>query len=550
MKSKYNKFYVLIAAFAFIIFSGFRTDYFEISKQLDIFATLFKELNIYYVDDTDPDKLMNVAIKSMLSTLDPYTTFMTEDEAEDFQIHTLGEYAGIGASIKMIDNEMVIAQVYEGFAADKAGIRAGDVILEIDGKKITNQNSKEISSTLKGSVNSEVTIKFRRIGVNNPVSVKFPREKIIINAVPFSGMVNEKIGYISLNSFSRKASKEVSKAYDELKSLGMESLILDLRGNPGGLLSQAIEVSGLFLPRKTFVVETKGKIQDWNNKYLTTHRPKDTKMPLVVLTDHGTASASEIVSGAFQDLDRAVIMGSRTYGKGLVQQPRSLSYGTKLKITIAKYYTPSGRCIQAKDYFHKNKNGTPKVIPDSLRTAFTTRGGRIVFDGAGIEPDVTIDNNHLSSAVTSMIKDNLIFQYSVAYCNGSNEKIDLENFEITDADLDDFKKYLDSKNFDYHNALTDKLAEFKALAKTEKMLPELEKTIAKLESELDNDNNNLFYKNRKDIKSILELSIVNNEFHERGRYKYNLKNDDLIIQASTLLQDQQKYNELLSLQNQ
>lgn len=545
MKSKSNKIYIIVAAIAFIVFSGFRTDYFEISKQLDIFATLFKELNIYYVDDTDPDELMHEAITSMLSTLDPYTTFMTEDEAEGFQIHTLGEYAGIGASIRLIDKKVVIAEVYQGFAADKAGIKAGDILLEIDGKKITNQNSSEISSTLKGSVNSKVEIKYKRLGVDNPITVSFSREKIIVSAVPFSGMINNEVGYISLNSFSRKASDEVASAFDNLKSKGMKYLVFDLRGNPGGLLSQAVEISGLFLPRKTFVVETRGKIKEWNKKYVTKHRPKDVEIPIVILTDFGTASASEIVAGALQDLDRAVIMGNRTFGKGLVQQPRSLSYGTKLKITIAKYYTPSGRCIQAKDYFHKDNNGNPNVIPDSLRNEFSTAGGRVVFDGAGIEPDIKVDEEELSSFVISMIDQSLLFKYSVEYCNKTDGKIDIDNFEISENELLDFEEYINKNNFIFKTDLTSKLLEFKQLAKKEKMIDELDETIQDLENKLEKGTHEVFVNNKDVIKKILEQSIVNNDYYEKGRYRYNMKNDELIIKASNFLQNKSKYNQLL-----
>jgi carboxyl-terminal processing protease len=546
MKSKSNKIYIFIASLAFVLFTGFRTDYFEISKQLDIFATLFKELNIYYVDDTDPDELMHEAIKSMLATLDPYTTFMTEDESENFKIHTLGEYAGIGASIRIISNQVVVAQVYEGFAAEKAGIRAGDIFISIDGKEITHENSENISSTLKGSVNSDVEITYKRLGENNPITVKFPREKIIVKAVPFSTMVNKKVGYISLNSFSRKASREVATAFSNLKSEGMEYLIFDLRGNPGGLLSQAVEISGLFVPRKTFVVETKGKIQEWNKKYITKHRPKDTKIPIVILTDFGTASASEIVAGSLQDLDRAVVMGSRTYGKGLVQQPRTLNYGTKLKITIAKYYIPSGRCIQSKDYFHKDKNGNPIVVPDSLRTKFTTRGGRTVFDGAGIEPDVKIENKNLSSLVVALINQNMLFKYSVEYCNKNSDKINLNNFEITDADLKEFESYLKRKNFIYETQLLDKLDEFKKIAEKENLISELDKSINQLEKELKTNNHLKFDNDRDEIKKFLELSIINNTYYERGRYLYSMKNDELIIEATKLLKNESEYKKLLT----
>ena len=547
MKPKSNKIYIIIASLALILFSGFRTDYFEISKQLDIFATLFKELNIYYVDDTDPDELIHEAIEGMLKTLDPYTTFMTEDEAEDFKIHTSGEYAGIGASIRIIDKEVVITQVYEGFAADKAGIKSGDVLLEIDGKKINKQNASIISTSLKGSVNSKVEIRYRRLGVKNPITVEFSREKIIVNAVPYFGMIDNEVGYIILNSFSRKATKEIGSAFDKLKQEGMKSLILDLRGNPGGLLSQAVDVSGLFLPRNTFVVETKGKIQDWNKKYTTRLKPRDTEIPIVVLTDFGTASASEIVAGALQDLDRAVIMGSRTFGKGLVQQPRSLNYGTKLKITIAKYYIPSGRCIQAKDYFNKDKNGRPKVIPDSLRVEFATEGGRRVYDGAGIEPDVNIDQENLSPLVSSLLNQNVFFKYSVYYCNMTENKVDLSKFSVSTKDLSDFELYAHNNGFIYKTKLTEKLSEFKDITIDENSYSELENIISKLESELEKSNSEIFKKESDRIKEILELSIINNDYNESGRYQYSIRNDDLIIKATDLLNDKARYEELLAI---
>jgi carboxyl-terminal processing protease len=541
-----KKLYLIVASIAIVSLSAFRTDYFEISKQLDIFATLFKELNIYYVDNTNPDELMEEAITSMLRTLDPYTTFMTEDEAEDFQIHTVGEYAGIGASIRIINNKVVVAQVYEGFAADKAGIKAGDILLEIDDEKINNENSKEISNTLKGSVKSQVKIKYKRRGVKNAITVKFPREKIIVKSVPFYGMVNNNVGYIILNSFSRKAYYEVSDAFEKLKEQGMEYLIFDLRGNPGGLLSQAVEISGLFLPNKSFVVETKGKIDDWNHKYYTRHKPKDTQIPIVILTDFNSASASEIVAGSLQDLDRCIIMGSRTFGKGLVQQPRSLSYGTKLKITIAKYYIPSGRCIQAKDYFHRDNNGKAKEIPDSLRNEFSTIGGRIVFDGAGIEPDVHFDEGEYSDLVISLINQNIFFDYSVDYCNKTEGKINIENFEISDNDLNNFEKFAHKQGLKYESELSEKLSEFKQIATEKNMIAELNESINSLNSKLKENFNNSFEKDKEDIKHILELNIINNDYHERGRHLFNMKNDKLISQASALLQNKTEYEKLLT----
>jgi|LGVF01.1.fsa_nt_gb carboxyl-terminal processing protease len=546
MNFRKYKIHLIIVAATLILFSGFRKDYFEVSKQLDIFATLFKELNIYYVDDTDPDKLMSEAINSMLETLDPYTTYMTEEEAEDFQVHTSGEYAGIGASVRKIDDEIVIVQTYEGYAADKAGLRAGDIILKVDGKKISKKDSDDFTGSLKGSVGSIVNMSIKRPGKVDILDFRFKREKIMVKAVPYFGMVNNEVGYITLNSFSRKASIEISKAFDDLKKDGMKYLILDFRGNPGGLLSQAVNVSGLFLPKETFIVETRGRIKDWNRKYFTSSKPKDIKIPIVLLTDYGTASASEIVAGALQDLDRAVIMGDRTYGKGLVQQPRSLNYGTKLKITIAKYYIPSGRSIQARDYFHRNDDGSAKTIHDSLRHEFTTRGGRIVYDGAGIEPDVKILEKELTSSTIALINENYLFKYAVNYCNKSDDKVDANSFVINDTNLKEFEQFSIDNGFNYESELSNKLDEIRVLAQYDNMITELEPAISSLEKEIEKGNDKIFENNKDEIKRILELTIINNDHYERGRYLYNLKNDKMITKATKLLQNNGEYEKLLA----
>lgn len=538
--------YLLIPIFGLMAFSSFKKDYFEVSKQLDIFASLFKELNIYYVDDIQPDELIHEAINSMLETLDPYTTYMTEEESEDFKVHTSGEYAGIGASIRNIDNEVVIVQTYEGFAAHKSGLRAGDVIIGIDNNNMENKDSDEVSSLLKGSIGSETLIKVKRSNAEFPLSVKLKREKIIIKAVPFFGMVNKDVGYIVLNSFSNKANLEVSSAYDKLKKQGMKYLILDFRGNPGGLLSQAVSVSNLFLPKNTFVVETKGRIKDWNKKYHTRQKAKDLEIPIVILTNYGTASASEIVAGAFQDLDRAVIMGDRTYGKGLVQQPRSLTYGTQLKITIAKYYIPSGRSIQARDYFDRNEDGSVRVIPDSLKVTYKTNSGRIVYDGGGIEPDVNIDIDDLTKFSENLISEGILFNYSVKYCNSTEGPVDLNTFELSESDYNNFKNYVSASEVVFESELEIKLEELVLLAKEEDIYPELEYAISDLELMIEKENNNLFVRNDAQIKRLLSLSIVNNDHFERGRYLYNINRDKVISKASLLLQNQNEYNSILS----
>ncbi|MCK5782191.1 MAG: S41 family peptidase [Flavobacteriales bacterium] len=548
MHSNHRKLYryILISFLGLILFSSFKKDYFEVSKQLDIFATLFKELNIYYIDDTEPDKLMNKAIRSMLETLDPYTTYLSEEEAENFKTHTTGEYAGIGAAIKKHEDDIIVFQIYEGFAADKAGIKAGDILLEIDGNIMEGKSTREVSSILKGSLGTTTSVKIIRPNVEGTLNLNIKREKITVKSVPYFGMVNSETGYIVLNSFSRKATLDVSNAFGELKKLGMKSLILDFRDNPGGLLSQAVEVSNIFLAKKTLIVETRGKIEEWNRKHYTQIKAKDEKIPIVLLTNYGTASASEIVAGAFQDLDRAVIMGSRTYGKGLVQQPRDLTYGTQLKITIAKYYIPSGRSIQARDYFDRNDDGSVRVIADSLRVKYKTRAGRIVFDGGGILPDIEVEDDTLSPYSKFLMGENLFFEYSVKFCNSISNQIDINNFELKNEDLQDFNNFIIASNKVYKSKLDAKIIELRNLAEKEDVLKTLNPSIQELETKMKIEHKNIFEKNKEQINKLLSLTIINNKYYERGRYMYNLKHDNTISQATILLKDKVKYNNIIS----
>lgn len=544
MKGK--KIYILLASALIILFSAFKKDYFEVSKQLDIFTTLFKEISIYYVDDTNPDELMNTAIVSMLKTLDPYTNFYNENETESFKINVSGEYAGIGVSIAKIDEDIVITEIYDGFSADRAKLRIGDVILQIDDVVMdVNKPQKLISDVLKGSVGSELTLKIKRAGVNKTINVVLKREKVKIKAVPYYAILSDNVGYIYLSSFSKKAHEEVSNAFDSLKAKGMKSLIFDLRGNPGGLLLQAVDIVNLFVDEKTLVVETKGKIKDWNKKHFTKFQPKDKNIPIVVLTDNNSASASEIVAGTLQDLDRAVIMGARTFGKGLVQQPRELIYGTQLKLTIAKYYIPSGRCIQARDYFHKNADGTAKTIPDSLRHKFTTKAGRTVFDGAGIEPDVLLYDEYTSKIIQSIEKQKMFFKYAIDFSN-SNDSVNINNFELDDKKLYDFKKYLDNDNFVYESELNKKLTEIEAISKENNIYPKLEATINNLKAEIKKQGDNAFEKNKKLIRKILQINIVNNQYHGKEKFTYKTLADKWIIEAKSILINNKKYNEILN----
>ncbi|MCK5823780.1 MAG: S41 family peptidase [Ichthyobacteriaceae bacterium] len=533
-----------IVLVVFVLFTSFSTKYFEVSKQLDIFSTLFKELNIYYVDDTQPEKLMTKAINSMLETLDPYTTYMSESEAQDFNVQTTGEYAGIGASIKNGNNEVVIVDVYNGFAADKAGLKAGDIIRNIDELKVNSDKPEEISVALRGSIGSDVNIVVSRPTIEEDILINVKREKIILNAVPYFGVVKNDVGYIVLNSFSRKASIEVEQAFFELKSRGIKSLILDLRGNPGGLLTQSVDVSNLFLPVDTKIVETKGRLAEWNNEYYTADMPIDTEMPIAVLTDFGTASAAEIVAGSFQDLDRAVVIGSRTFGKGLVQQPRMLSYGTQLKLTIAKYHIPSGRCVQARDYSHKDVNGVAQIVPDSLRNTFYTKNGRKVFDGAGICPDIKIEEVG-NDVVNKLSVEDFIFDYSVMYCNKLNAPVSITDFELTDAELNDFKNWLNNKEFVYKSETKDKFTELKEMIAKDGGTDEISHSLIEMEHLLNVNDKDYFDKNITSIKERLELNIVRNFHHDKGLYSYNLSKDKAVNKAISLLNNKKEYNKIL-----
>ena len=403
-----------------VLFTVFTRDekLFQIDKNLDIYYTLIRELNLFYVDEINPNDLVKTSIDQMLESLDPYTTYIPESDMEDFRFMTTGEYAGIGALIGKQRDHIIISEPYEGFPAQKSGLKAGDILLEVAGKGTEDMSTEDVSNLLKGPANQVVKVKIERPGVKKPFDVDIVREQIQIDAVPYYGMLDDKIGYIRLSSFTANCGDEVKQIVKELKEKHhAQSLILDLRSNPGGLLNEAVKIVNIFVPKGVEVVSTKGKVKQWDKEYDATEQPVDTVMPLAVLVNRGSASASEIVSGALQDLDRAVIIGTRTFGKGLVQTTRDLSYNTKLKVTTAKYYIPSGRCIQALDYSHRNEDGSVGVVPDSLISEFTTRKGRKVYDGGGVTPDVKVDLDQLSSLSYNLMRDYMVFDFATLYAN-------------------------------------------------------------------------------------------------------------------------------------
>lgn len=550
MKKISNKLKILIIAVSTIIVVGFVTfdeHNFEISKNLDIYHTLFRELNLYYVDNTDPGDLVKTSIDEMLKSLDPYTVYIPESKMEDYKFMTTGKYGGIGALIRKSGKHVMIAEPYEGFPAHKAGLKAGDKIVEIDGKSAEDNNTEEISELLKGEPNTEIKVKIKRMGVDKPFDVVLIRQNIKINSVPYYGMLNDETGYIRLNSFTESCSKEVREAFLKLKDeSNMQSLIFDLRGNPGGLLMEAVAISNLFVPKGQEVVSTKGKVKQWNRTYKATTDPLDTNIPLVVLVNQGSASASEIVSGVIQDLDRGVVLGNRTFGKGLVQTTRDLSYNSKLKITTAKYYIPSGRCIQALDYAHRNEDGSVGRIPDSLITEFKTKGGRLVYDGGGVMPDIEVEPQTLSKISTSLIIKNHIFNYATYFQQNNDSIAKTADFILSDEIYDDFVNYLSDKDFDY-------------TLESEKMIDKLEKTVKKekyhdtiaeeleaLRKKLAHDKNTDLQNFKDEISSLLYEEIISRYYFQTGRAQATLVGDPAVDSALVILNNTSKYNQILT----
>ena len=418
---------------------------FEISKQLNIYATLFRDVNMFYVDEVNPGDLVTTGIKAMLKSLDPYTVYYPESEMEDVKLMTTGEYAGIGSVISKKGDQVIIREPYKDSPADKAGLLPGDIILAIDGISVKGKNTEEVSTLLKGQPGKEITIKVQREFETKPLEKKAIREKIQLPSVPYSGMVNDTTGYIYLTSFTDKSAADVRSAIISLKNKGASSLILDLRGNSGGLLDQAVEIVNFFVPKNSKIVDTKGKVKQWDKEYTAKNNPIVPDMPLVVLIDRGSASASEIVSGALQDLDRAVLIGERSYGKGLVQTVRDLAYNTKLKVTTAKYYIPSGRCIQALDYSHRNPDGSVGKVPDSLISEFKTQSRRKVYDGGGISPDIKITPEDYARITQELVLQDLTFDFINSYALRHPNIAPINEFKITDEIYNEFKTYLKEK---------------------------------------------------------------------------------------------------------
>ena len=520
---------------------------FELTKNLEIFIELYKNLNIYYVDDVNPAELIQTGIDAMLKSLDPYTVFYAESDAEDFRFLTTGSYGGIGSTISTKDDKIVITEPYEGFPAQKSGLRAGDVILEVNGKSAIGKSSDEITTLLKGQPGTSVEILIERPGTEKPFNVTIERENVTLKNVPYYGMLDNNIGYIILSGFKRDAAKDVKDALLDLKNNNdLKGLVLDLRGNPGGLLIEAVKIVNIFVDKGELIVSTRGKVESWNNEYKTFDQPLDTEIPLVVLVNSGSASASEIVAGSIQDLDRGVIIGERTLGKGLVQTTKALVYNTQMKVTTSKYYIPSGRCIQEIDYSHKDKDGKAIKIADSLKHEFKTKNGRIVYDSKGIAPDIKVGDEKYNDLLRNLMTERVIFDFATQYRLNHDEIADAAEFKLTDEDYNKFIEFVSGQDFTYQTATEKQLEKLKEKAEKDKYLDEIEDELTAIESAINESKKGELKTYQEMILPFIENEIVSRYYYQTGRILNRLENDKEIEKAIEVLISEQAYSEVLA----
>ena len=534
---------LLTAAISVSFLATQETRDFRIAKNLDIFLSLYRELNTFYVDEVNPDMLVKTGIDNMLKSLDPYTVYYPESESDEVAFMTTGKYGGIGSLIRSGGEYVVISLVYKNFPADLAGIRAGDLLKKVDGTSLKGADTEEVSQKLKGNPGTTVTLTIERNGKEIDVPVK--REKIEIPSVPFYGMLDDETGYIMFRSFTQNSTEEVKNALLKLKNENARKIVLDLRGNPGGLLTEAVDIVNLFMGPGNEIVSTKGKVKQFDESFKTTKAAVDQNIPLAVIINRGSASASEIVAGAIQDLDRGVVVGQRSYGKGLVQITRPLSYNSQLKVTTAKYYIPSGRCIQALDFSHPNEDGSVGIIPDSLITEFKTRNGRVVRDGGGISPDIDVVPPALSQIAAELYIRNYIFDYATRYFWANPAPESPEKFSITDQVYADFRNYLGERKFSYSTITELSLNELISNAKKEKYYDLHKDLFSELQKELMHTLDNDLVTFRSEITELLSDEIIGRYFYEEGSIKFSLGADEQVKKAVEILKRGDEYNSIL-----
>ncbi|WP_273568621.1 S41 family peptidase [Maribacter halichondriae] len=522
-----------------VVGSSFKSDFFEIAKQIEIFTTLFKELNMNYVDETNPAELMDTAIKNMLDDLDPYTKFLNEQDVEAYKINNAGEYSGIGALVRSYNDRLVVIEPYKDYPADKAGLKAGDEIIKIGDINVSDYDDNA-TELLKGANKTSVDVTYKRQGDTKTTTIS--RAGVEVDAVPFYNMVDDKTGYIVLAKFNAKASEQTKAALIDLKGKGAEKIILDLRGNPGGLLSEAINVTNLFVDKGELIVTTKSKVKKFNQEYKTKNKAVDTEIPLVVLVNGSSASASEIVSGSLQDLDRAVVMGARSFGKGLVQRPLRLTYGTQLKVTISRYYTPSGRCIQSLDYWNRDEDGN--AVRNATYSDFKTRNGRKVQDGGGVLPDIEIAALKSNELTTALLNNHVIFDFATDYYY-NNQVADPNSFKFSESDYNNFKNHVSKSDFSFETK-TEKVLK-QALTDREEVIfnDAIEKDFTTLLADINKSKMAALDSYQKEIRKNLEDEIIKRYFYREGLFEYYLTHDEAILAATELLGNSQKYQGIL-----
>lgn len=539
---------LVLGAVAFWGFKSGDSRSFQIAKNLDVFNSIVKELDLFYVDTINPDKTIREGIDAMLYSLDPYTEYYPEDDQSELEQMLKNSYGGIGSIITW-DAKLkrsVIAEPYEGMPAATSGLKAGDVLMAIDGKDLAGKNNQEVSEMLRGQVGTGFKLTVQRPGTEKTLDFDIVRRSIQLPIIPYYTVLDNQIGYINLSTFSGNPSKEFKQAFLDLKKKGITSLVIDLRNNGGGLLDEAIEIANFFLPRGKVLVTTKGKIKQASNTYKTLREPLDLDIPLAVLVNRSTASSSEILAGSLQDLDRAVIVGNRTFGKGLVQTTRMLPYGGTMKLTTSKYYIPSGRCVQAIDYKHRNEDGSVGRIPDSLTTVFHTAAGREVRDGGGVTPDIEVKQDKLPNILFYLVNDNLIFNYATQYCLKHATIAEPEKFVITDADYADFKEMVKKADFKYDQQTEKILKSLKEMAEFEGYLTDASKEFDALEKKLTHNLDRDLDYFSKDIKNMIALEIVKRYYYQRGAIIEQLKDDDDLKKAVEILTSPEEYRKMLS----
>ncbi|MBQ4820030.1 S41 family peptidase [Aquimarina sp. MMG016] len=533
--------YPVIAVVILLSTVSFKSDFFEIAKQIEIFTTMFKELNMNYVDETNPAELMDTAIKAMLDDLDPYTKYWNEQDVEASKIRNSGEYTGIGASVKTIKDKIIIVEPYKDYPADKAGLKAGDEIIQIGDVKVADFE-EDAGELLKGASDTKVNITYKRQGETK--TTVLTRKEIEVKAVPFYTLLDDNSGYIVLSKFNNKASSETIEALEDLKAKGADKVILDLRSNPGGLLSEAINVTNIFVPKGELITTTKSIVKKYNKEYRTKKSPVDTEIPLVVLVNGRSASASEIVAGSIQDLDRGVVIGARSFGKGLVQRPKKLTYGTQLKITISRYYTPSGRCIQALDYWNRDKNNNAVRINEEDFKAFKTKNGRTVYDGGGIQPDIELETSKYSKITTALLRSDAIFNYGTKYYY-SHQLKDPKDFKFTDSDYVDFKKFIKQTGFNFETETEKALEKAIETASKENLDQDIANNYNALLATIKTSKEKALDAHKAEIVTLLTDEIIKRYFYREGLYNYYVEHNPEVAKSKEILGAKNKYEKIL-----